>query len=150
MSILLKVSSSDEASLDPSPCKKPRLENANDSQESQENDLNDKSTDASVVSVRHIFSVSLKIVTFLPDSIFFGRISSQESSDAPKNSSDIASKGETSPGSEKKVKKGVKYRTWSSNNIPPPVQKFKKPTEKEMTEVTIEHFLLTYCKMKGL
>ena len=37
--------------------------------------------------------------------------------------------------SEKKQTKGVKYRTWSPNNIPPPSQKYKKPTEKEITEV---------------
>lgn len=52
---VLKVSSSDEASLDPSPCKKPRLENSNENQEFVDNDLNDKSADASVVSVKHFF-----------------------------------------------------------------------------------------------
>ncbi len=31
--------------------------------------------------------------------------------------------------------KGVKYRTWNTNAVPPPIQKFKRPTEKEMTEV---------------
>lgn len=31
--------------------------------------------------------------------------------------------------------KGIRYRVWSGNNLPPPANKFKRPSDKEMTEV---------------
>lgn len=39
------------------------------------------------------------------------------------------------PIAEKKITKGIKYRTWNSNAIPAPIQKYKKPSEKEIMEV---------------
>lgn len=57
---------------------------------------------------------------------------------------------------EKKPLKGVKYRTWNVNSIPPPIQKYKKPTEKEMTEVSkktnnlnCSFFFLIVCNKSG-
>lgn len=41
---------------------------------------------------------------------------------------------------EKKPLKGVKYRTWSVDSVPPPVHKYKAPSEKEITEVRIDAF----------
>ena len=38
---------------------------------------------------------------------------------------------------DKKQLKGIRYRTWSIDSIPPPLQKYKTPTEKEITEVRV-------------
>ncbi|XP_046682378.1 histone-lysine N-methyltransferase 2C-like isoform X2 [Homalodisca vitripennis] len=35
---------------------------------------------------------------------------------------------------EKPKLKGIKYRVWTSNTVPPPMAKHKRPTDKEMTE----------------
>jgi len=36
---------------------------------------------------------------------------------------------------EKPKLKGIKYRVWNSNSVPPPANKYKRPSDKEMTEM---------------
>lgn len=43
----------------------------------------------------------------------------------------------TPPVEEKKSSKGLRYRIWSANNIPPPANKYRKPTDKDMTGVRL-------------
>lgn len=51
---------------------------------------------------------------------------------------------------EKPKLKGVKYRVWTTNNIPPAAGKHKRLTDKEMTEVSIVKFCVSISISKLL
>ncbi|XP_075232135.1 uncharacterized protein LOC142330615 [Lycorma delicatula] len=107
--------------LAPSPCKKPRL--------STSTPLSEKTNSADILRKEETTPVKMEIdedTSQIKDDVNDSRSSVKKEEDE-QNSVPIEEKKSSS--------KGVRYRIWSSNNVPPPANKYKKPTDKEMTEM---------------
>lgn len=137
-------SSSDDNTSKPSPCKKMKLEKFTDNIEFSE--VNKTYSNSDVLMVRRYYILKLLLFITVLESftskhelcVEFRKCLYilQNTSDVDQTVPSDMSEKLDQPIVEKKPLKGVKYRTWNVNSIPPPIQKYKKPTEKEMTEVS--------------